>query len=75
MMNGAQFEDVIFNRSARTGDMVYTIVLTDVDFKYIQYWNQYRPIGNIRYFSKTRLILKRKIHEKQIAQMSQDRVR
>lgn len=65
LMNGAILKDVKFSKND-DGSLYYVLVISDIPQRFMMYWYQRRPIGNIRYFSDTRRELKRQIHEHQI---------
>lgn len=67
MMNGARLKDVEF--ATYEGVVKYTLLLEVVETRFLAYWNQHRPIGNIRRFAETRLYLKREIYEYKKAKM------
>jgi hypothetical protein len=64
LMNGARLKNVVFTKNDN-GTLFYKIVVDEIDERFVRYWYQYRPIGNIRVFADTRMELKRKIHEYQ----------
>lgn len=67
IMNGARLKDVEFIN--QFGVVKYTVVLEVADTRFLTFWNQHRPIGNIRRFAEARLYLKREIYEYKKAKM------
>ncbi len=63
MMNGATVIGVYFEQSSKSGRQKYIISLDVPDPKFLMFWNQYRPVGNIRNFASARIGLKRKIYD------------
>jgi len=61
LMNGAKLTGVEFEMTIH--GLQYSLTLEGVSDQYRTYWMQYRPIGNIRRFSLTRIQLKKEIRK------------
>lgn len=78
VLMGGTLTEIAFGKiqPSRTHKLGYTtaykLTIVNVEPRFIKYWRESRPIGNIRQFSQIRIKIKRKIRnaEKQNSKMS-----